>query len=382
MADTKTYIVGMGAVSPFGKTVDALWNGLLSGRCALKPVTVIPADGLRNPLAGQVDGYPPDAERSRSLRMLIDAAREALSPIAGDREALSSTALVLGTNFGGVERAEIGLFDAPVEIARYEFAFTASCLKKELGIGGVHRVVSLSCASGTAVLHVGKRLLETGEARFVLACGYDELSRYALIGLSALRAITPDTVKPFAVDRAGTVFSEGAGALLLSAAPLGERPVRLPGSSLNNDAYHLTAPEKTGIPIQTLIRRALMDAGISPSDIDYINAHATGTPYNDANETAVFKAVFGDAAYKIPISANKGAIGHCMGAAGSLETIAAVRAMQDEILPPTVNSSPPDPELDLDYLRDGPRKAAPRFALKTSYGFGGTNAAAVLAREW
>jgi 3-oxoacyl-(acyl-carrier-protein) synthase len=372
----------MGAVSPFGKGVPTLWNGLLSGKCAIKPITVISTDGLRNPNAGQVNGYAPDPENARSIRMLLDAGREAIASISNNPAALSRTALVLGTNFGGVERAEHGLFEAPADLAMYEFSFAARKVKQELGLGGPHRVVSLSCASGTAVLHIGRRMLESGQADYVLACGYDELSRYALVGLSALRAITADTVKPFAKDRAGTIFSEGSGAILLSATVPKDRPVCIAGSYLNNDAYHLTAPEKTGVPIQNLVRTTISDAGITTDKIDYINAHATGTPYNDANETAVFKAVFGQNAAKIPISANKAAIGHCMGAAGSLETIATMRAMQEETLPPTINSNPPDPELDLDYLRDGPRKKAVFHALKTSYGFGGTNAAVVLKRMW
>ncbi|MBN1809677.1 MAG: beta-ketoacyl-[acyl-carrier-protein] synthase family protein [Planctomycetes bacterium] len=378
----KAYVTGMGAVSPFGKGVDTLWQGLLAGKSAIKPITVIPTDGLRNSTGGEVEGYPPEHERPRSLRMLIDAAAEALAPVSNDPTALKNTSLVLGTNFGGVKMAETGLFEAPAEIGRYEFQYAASAVAEHFALGGRHRVVSLSCASGAATLHIARRLIEHGCSRYVLACGYDELSTYALVGLSALRAVSADGIKPFAADRSGTIFSEGAGAVLLGPEPYGQRPVAIAGSYLNNDAYHLTAPEKTGVPIQVLIRKAIEDAGITPDDIDYINAHATGTPYNDANETRVIQAVFGDRAPSIPVSSNKGAMGHCMGAAGSLETIATVKAVQEETLPPTVNSFPPDPELTLDYLRNGPRSCQVRYALKMSYGFGGTNAALVLKKDW
>jgi len=382
MSKKDVYVLGMGAVSPFGKGVETLWQNLLAGNCAIRPITVISTDGLRNSNAGQVDGYPPDVSRPRSLRMLIDAASEALEPLKSQPEALSKVTLVRGTNFGGVERAEEGLFEKPEEIGRFEFAYAASHLKEALGITGPHYVISLSCASGAATIHFGKSLIQKGRADYVLACGYDELSRYALVGLSALRAITADQLKPFAADRGGTIFSEGAGAILLGYEKPAGKPVIAAGSHINNDAYHLTAPEKTGIPIQNLIKAAISDACIAPENINYINAHATGTPYNDANETSIFKAVFGEKAYKIPISSNKGAIGHCMGAAGTIETIATIRAIQEEKLPPTIHSAPPDPELDLDYLRDGPRQLRVNYALKTSYGFGGTNAALVLKRAW
>lgn len=372
------YVVGMGAVTPFGKGVAALWQGLLEGRSALKPASVLPHDGLRNTLVGEVAGYTA-ATPSRAVQMLLDAAGEALAPIAADHERLAATGMVLGTNFGAMSRAETGLFESPVDLDEYEFDSAVRHLRARYRLGGPAVVLSLSCASGLAVLRDGMLLLAEGACRYVLAGGFDELSRYALVGLSALRAVTADTVKPFAADRSGTIFSEGAGCLLLAA----ERPAgecaELLAVALNNDAYHLTAPEKTGAPIERLVRQALQEASAAPEDIDYINAHATGTPYNDANEHRVFRAVFGERALDIPVSANKGALGHLMGAAGAVETIAAMQCALTGTIPPNVNSEPADPAIALDIVRGAPRRQPIRKFLKCSYGIGGTNACAVFA---
>lgn len=373
------YIVGTGAVTPFGRGVDALWEGLLSGRSALKPAEVIPQEGLRSPLVGEVDGYPEQHRLPRGVRMLLDAAEEALRPISDDIRALRQTGIALGTNFGGMSRAETGLFERPKDLDGYEFGYGVRLLREQFGLGGPAVILSLSCASGTAALWDAMQMLREGVCSSVLVAGFDELSRYALVGLSALRAVTSDTIKPFAEDRSGTIFSEGAGALLLSHRPPERRAVRILSVVLNNDAYHLTAPEKTGKQIGSLIRRALDEAGLSPDNIDYINAHATGTPYNDANESRVFSGVFGARIKDIPVSATKGAIGHLMGAAGAVETIAAVKAALEGVIPPTVNSEPPDAEIVLDVVRGGPRPCRIRSFLKCSYGIGGTNACAVFS---
>jgi len=295
---------------------------------------------------------------------------------------------VLGTNFGAASEV-FGRLDAEAadrSLASYSFPAAAAALARAIGFGGPRTVLSLSCASGTAAIVTAAGLIRSGRAALAVAAGFDELSFYSYAGLSALHAITPDTVRPFDRRRAGTLFAEGAGALILepleAARARGARILaELLGGAMNNDAYHMTAPEKEGAGIRLLMRTALVEAEIEPGEIDHINAHATGTEQNDRTETAAIKEVFGPRAGKIPIAANKSLIGHAMGAAGSLESIATILALRDGVIPPTAGLEEPDPECDLDYVPGAAREAKNmRTALKCSYGLGGTNAAAVFRK--
>jgi len=222
----------------------------------------------------------------------------------------------------------------------------------------------------------------------VLACGYDELSLFVYAGLSALHAITPDTIRPFDRRRRGTLFSEGAGVMVLEDLEQA-RSRRAPrihaellGRALNNDAYHMTAPEQEGCGIQALLRAALVDAGLTPDRIGHFNLHATGTLYNDKIEARSLLAVFGPRGREIPVSAVKSSIGHTMGAAGILESIVAVKSLQQGLIPPILglDAAEKDPECDLLTPTGSPLQACFDAVLKTSYGFGGTNSAVIFGK--
>jgi 3-oxoacyl-(acyl-carrier-protein) synthase len=391
-ADRRAVITGLGAVSPYGRGVGALWDGLVAGRKALRPITLFSTEGLRSPLGGEVPGYAPPAsadEPTRAERFLLDALAEALADagLAAGGFDPARAALVAGTNFGGMSAAERALAPGGSPgLSRYDFAGIAGRAAGAAGFAGPSAALSVSCASGAAALVVALELVRGGRADLVVAAGYDELSRYCLAGLSALRAISPGDITPFDAKRAGTVFGEGAGALVVeSAGGAARRGARewceLAGGAANNDAYHLTAPEKEARGIVKLMRQALADAGAAPGEIGHVNLHGTGTKYNDLIETKALKEVFGAHAKRLVLTANKSMIGHTMGAAGAHESIAAVKTLVENLVPPTVGLGTPDPECDLDYCPGSSRRVELRAVLKNSYGIGGVNASIVLRKS-
>jgi len=402
-------ITGMGCVSPHGRGVPALWRGLMEGRSALSPLTLFDASVFRNPLAGVVDGYPVVSETNpecRALRMLRDAADDAvcdaleLSAFNAESlarkfpasEAWKHAAIVTGTNFGGMSAAETALVDgrndpSKASLNSYLFGAAGTTLAHRYAFTGPRLNLSLSCASGTAAIGLAFDMIRFGRADVALACGYDELSLFIYAGLSALRAITPETIRPFDRRRRGTLFSEGAGVLILESAAHAAARGRMPyakvlGRAMNNDGYHMTAPEQEARGIQALMRAALRDAKSAPDAIDHLNLHATGTPYNDAIETKAVHAVFGNRAPSIPVCSVKSSIGHCMGAAGTIEAIAAVMTLRDGKVPQVLGLDPAekDPECNLNTPTGAPLAGDYKTILKTSYGFGGTNAAVVFAK--
>jgi 3-oxoacyl-[acyl-carrier-protein] synthase II len=405
-------ITGMGAVSPHGKTVGTLWSNLLEGKPAFKPLTALfNASDFRNPLAGVVDGYPVSSDANqpaRAVRMLDDALGEALRDALGlpadstdavlretiSKSGLRQADLVTSTNFGGMSVTEHALIEGASNTARasldgYLMGPAANHVAGHYGIGGSQFNLSLACSSGAAAIGIALDLIRRGRADIAIACGYDELSLYIYAGLSALRAITPETIRPFDKRRKGTLFSEGAGVMVLeNPAHAAERKApniygRVLGRAMNNDAYHMTAPEQEAHGIQAVMRAALRDAGVAPAEIDHLNLHATGTPYNDAIETKAVHAVFGSRGREIPVCSVKSSIGHTMGAAGVLESIVAVMTMREGKVPPVLGLDPQekDPQCDLNPAIGKPLLGTFNKVLKTSYGFGGTNAAVVIARN-
>lgn len=385
------FVSNMGAVSPVGCGVEKFWKAVCEGQSGLAPIRRFNASPFRNQLGGEVKDFgafphrPDEPQLARATAFALAACREAFhaSGLSHRRVDPVRIGLVLGTNFGNLEH--LGeFFDGNIaRLQSYHFQSTVDAVARDLQIKGPTMTLSLSCACGVAVIGCAMDLIRAGRADVVLACGFDELSLFALTGLNALRTITPDTIRPFDKTRAGTLFAEGAGALVIeseqSMVRRGASPiVELLGYGVNNDAYHMTAPDQSGRGIIEVMQRALRDARLEPECIDHINAHGTGTLYNDKIETMAIKTVFGAHAYRMPVVSLKGMLGHTMGAAGALETIAAALTIRDSIVPPTVGLQTPDPECDLDYVPGAARKAAVRTVLSNSYGIGGANAAVVL----
>jgi len=388
----RVVVTGLGAVSPIGCGVAKFWAALRNGQCGLAPITRFDASPFRNNLAGEVKDFGdcPHAPAEKGLSLTesyaLAACREALcnSGFDGSFDNSSRVGLVLGTNFGSLDCLGQYFSGEKNQLAKYNFQSLLNVVAGGIGVGGPSVVLSLSCASGVAAIGKAMDFICSGHADVMIACGCDELSHFALTGLNALRTITPDTVRPFDKNRKGTLFAEGAGALVVESekhakARSADCIVSVLGCAMNNDAFHMTAPDKSARGIISVMQMALSNAGVSPDDIDHVNAHGTGTPYNDKGETLAIKTVFGKRAKQIPVVSLKGTMGHTMGAAGALETIGTIMTVSNSVIPPTVGLETADPECDLDYVPSEARKMVIQTALSNSYGIGGTNAAVVVS---
>lgn len=389
-------ITGMGIVSPIGNGVDVFWSALLEGECGIRDITRFDTDGFPFTRAGEVSSFelPADLEgrarhANQATQFLLAAAHEALSDAglaAADAER-AGIGVIVSSNFGGVTSAEHLLGDSgeqqDEDFSEYGFQRSADHVASIWNLTGPRCALSLSCSSGAAAMGLAMDWIRAGRAKAVVSGGYDVLSRFAWSGLSALRTMSTDAVRPFDIRRDGTIFSEGAGVLIVEdedhawqrGAPT---HAELCGYGLNNNAHHLTAPSKDGRGTTDVMRMALQDSGVAADTIDHINVHGTATPHNDVAEAAAIHEIFGARAASLPVTANKSATGHMMGAAGSAEAIASIMTLRTGRIPPTLNSDEPDPECVVDLVRKHPREQAVGCLLSNSAGIGGTNAAIVL----
>lgn len=385
-------VTGMGVVSPIGSGVERFWAALCAGTTGIRPISRFDTTGFPHTRGGEVPGFhTEDGDADIGTRFMLAAAAEALScaGLTATERLLPEAGVVVATNFGGIQAGEpllAGTGTVPLVDAFQEYGFQACAdrVAELASCAGPRIALSLSCASGAAAIGLGMQLIRSGRASLVLAGGYDGLSRFAWSGLSALRTMTKDEIRPFDLNRAGTIFSEGAGALVLEdeahardrGAPLLARAL---GYGLNNNAHHLTAPAREGAGSAAVMQMAIDDAGIGSGDIGHVNTHGTGTKHNDVTETQAIKTVFGEAAAGIPITSVKSATGHMMGAAGTVEAIASILSIRDGVIPPTMNGSEPDPDCDLDCVRETCRHVALATVLSNSAGIGGCNGAVVFS---
>jgi 3-oxoacyl-(acyl-carrier-protein) synthase len=376
-------ILAAGVTTPVGADLDAFWSGLLTGADGISAIERFRVDDLRVGRGGEIkkvrlrSGPTP---RCRASALLLAAADDLLAraPLATAPERL---AIVVGTALGGVERLEEALGgDAGVRAAAGAlYDAPAHALARRLGARGPVLTVSTACASGATAIGVGADLVRDGLADRVVAGGYDVLCRFVMRGFDALRSLTRERVRPFDRRRNGLLLGEGAALVLLAPddAP-GSRLGRLLGHASASDGSHIAAPDPEGRGLERAVRAALADAGLDPASVDLVSAHGTGTPLNDRIETAVLKRVLGERARAIPVNSIKGALGHTMGAAATLEAVMCLLASREGQVPPTLGYEEPDPECDLDYVALSVRTVRPRVSLSTSLGFGGCNAALLL----
>ena len=394
---TRVVVTGMGAVTSLGADVPQVWAALCRGDSAIRDLTRFDVKDFAYTRGGEIVGFTLPAGLARpgetpdlATQFMLVAAAEAMRDAGwSDGAAGAETGVVLSTNFGGIISGEKVMADllgrdkaGSSDFTEFLFQSCADRVAECWRLDGPRTMLSLSCASGTAAIGYALDLIRFGHAKAVLAGGYDSLSRFAWSGLSALRTMTKDAVRPFDKSRAGTIFSEGAGALLLeredSARARGARIyAEVAGAALNNNAFHMTAPAKEGDGSAAVMRAALADAELQPEAVDHINAHGTGTKPNDVTETQAIKAVFGAHAYSMPLTSIKGAAGHLMGAAGSIEAIASVLSIRDGIIPPTTNFRDADPECDLPLVANEKKVVPVRCVLSNSAGIGGCNAAVI-----
>jgi nodulation protein E len=398
----RVFVTGVGCMSALGLGIGPFWSGLIAGRSGVRPL-VWPAgqDAPKVGVAARAWGYDPSDWFSGDHIALLDrfsqfavlAARQAVGDAGLSQEAIGRAAVVLGTGCGGKETEEqtyVRLYREgrgrvhPLTIPRGMPSAAASQISIDLGTHGPAFSVASACASSAHAVAQAVLLIRGGHAEVALAGGTDAPFTYGLLkAWEALRILSPDACRPFSADRNGLVLGEGAGVLVLEseahARGRGASPyAELAGIGLSSDAVHITDPSAEGAA--AAMRAALADAGLGVGDIDYINAHGTGTWVNDPSETSAIHKVFGAHADSLAVSSTKAAHGHALGAAGALELIATALAMRDGVIPPTLNLEHPGEGCDLDYV---PQKALPRViraALSNSFAFGGLNAVLALRR--
>lgn len=390
-------ITGLGCVTPLGNDVTNFWQNLIAGKTGIAPITKLDTTGLRNTLGGEVKNfdwsqYGEEGDCDEASQFAFAAASEAMEDAILSEEHLQNCGVVFSTNFAGAASWEAtcellreGLPVDPELFQQFTPEHAVTYTAQRLGINGARVTLTNACSSGGNAIGLACDWLRLGRASRVLCGGHDGLGLSSLAGLSILRTISPDTCRPFDKHRNGTIFGEGAAMLLLetkaSAQARGAKIyAEVLGWAVNNNAYHLTAPDKEGAGLERVMNAALQDACTTPDEIDYINAHGTGTQYNDLAETQAIKRVLDAKAMSTPVSSIKGATSHTMAGAGALEAIATVLALQQGVLPPTINYETPDPECDLDYVPNVAREADLEVALSNSSGIGGNNACVVLKR--
>jgi 3-oxoacyl-[acyl-carrier-protein] synthase II len=388
-------IIGCGAISAVGGGVGALRVAMRNNATGLHRAPRFDSPRFQSSVVGAV---PLDALASvesddpawllatAALREARDEAHPVLSAIPSSR-----ISLVLSTTKANVEALQRAADRRPCsDTARRHLRgdLLAADLAAEYGAGGPVQCVSLACVSGLVAIQQGAKLIQRGTADAVFVVGVDHLSAFVVAGFSALKALDPKGCRPFDRDRAGLSPGEAGAALVLVRASLASglaaqsprRPlITVRGWGSTNDANHLTGPSRDGAGLAAAIRVALNSADLRPDQIDYVNAHGTGTPYNDAMETLALTAVFG--AQGPPLSGSKGMLGHTLGAAGVLETILCVLAMRENVLPGTPGLGVPTDGAPASLLRDPHPAVSPRHILKLNTGFGGVNGALVLSHE-
>lgn len=405
----RVVITGIGLVSPLGLTAEASWDSLLTGRSGISTITHFDTSHLPIHIAGEIKDFDPglymnfkEARRiSRASQLAIAATQMALENAGLQTPLLNSerVATIIGTGAGGLEVADRELqvlrskgFNRVSPFAMVGFlpnmpAYHVSLLA---GAKGHISTIVAACASGTQAIGEAVDNIRIGRSDMAIAGGVEGLVHESSItGFARMRALSmrndePERAcRPFDLDRDGTVISEGSGIVILerlehALARGAHIHAEILGYASSSDAFHISQPDPEAEGSIRAMRWALEDAQVEFHQIDYINAHGTSTPLNDANETYAIKKLFGERAYEIPVSSSKSVLGHAMGATGAIETIFCTQALQKNIIPPTWNYETPDPLCDLDYVPNAPREAHLDYVLNNSFGMGGQNACLVI----
>ena len=407
----RVVVTGMGCISPVGNTVKDTWEAMLAGRSGAGPITLFDASKHKTRFAAEVKGFDAGAmfgtrdarKMDRFTQFATAAALEALAQAGlqitdANRDRVG---ILIGTGIGGLgtimEQAEVLRERGPERVSPFLVPMmisdsAAGMLAIRVGARGPNMAIATACASGNNAIGDAMETIRRGAADVMIAGGAEaSLLPLAMAGMNVMGALStrnedPETAsRPFDKTRDGFVMGEGAGMLILEewehAKARGATIfAELSGYGTTDDAHHISAPADNGAGAAMSMKLALEDAGLAVTDVDYINAHGTSTPLNDKSETAAIKTVFGEQAYKVPISSTKSMTGHLLGATGAVEAVACIMALRDGVIPPTIHYQTPDPECDLDYVPNQARKAELRHVISNSFGFGGHNATVVFSR--
>ncbi len=391
-------VSGMGIVSPFGAGLKTFWTGLSAGTCAIKPATLVETEGFRSRIAAEVPaevvaGLPASRRRSRADRLALAAASEAIADAALGADDREAAALVVGAVGGGMyegeewywEETKSGTPSPKIRALRSILPSShAETLGSRLGLRGPKETLVMACASGAASIAFAADLIRDGVVTAALCGGVDALTRICFMGFNALRLLDPEPCRPFDRDRRGMSIGEAAAFLVLEDAEQcrargGRAHALLLGAGMTTDAHHVTAPHPEGEGMIRAMALALEAARTAPEEVGYVNAHGTGTPQNDRAEALALRRVFGEG--RVLLSSTKSLVGHTMAAAGSVEAVATVLALQHGLLPPTANLVNRDPEIPFDCIAREARPAGVAVALSNSFGFGGQNVSLVFGRS-
>jgi len=407
----RVVVTGMGLVIPNGIGVETAWKNICEGRSGIGRLTRFDPNGFETKIAGEVKGFNPEAyiEKKEIKKMdlfiqyALAATKEALEDarLKVTPENCEEIGVIVGTGLGGLPTIEkyhqVLLEKGPNRITPFFIPMLIANLASgqiaiHFGAKGPNTCVVTACATGAHCIGDAFRAITYGDAKAVIAGGTEaNITPLTIAGFNAMKAIStrndePEKAcRPFEKNRDGFVVAEGAGVVILEELGFAQKRgarihAELVGYGYTADAYHITAPSPDGDGAARCMRMAVKDAGLEPEEINYINAHGTSTPLNDATETQAIKSVFGEHAKKIPVSATKSMTGHLLGAAGSTEVIFTILTIRDGIMPPTINYEEPDPDCDLDYVPNSARRQPVNVAISNAFGFGGTNAALVLTK--
>jgi 3-oxoacyl-[acyl-carrier-protein] synthase II len=407
----RVVVTGMGAVSPLGHDVPALWQGICEARGGIRPITLCDVSALDSRFAGEVHNFDPllymdrkEARRNdRYVQLAMAATSEALrsSELRITPENAEEVGVVIGSGIGGLSTLADGVLTlherGPSRISPFMVPGMISNMASGMvsiihGIKGPSYAPVSACATSAHAIGEAAETIRRGWAKAMIVGGSEApITPIGIAAFCSSRAIStnndePETAsRPFDATRDGFVLSEGGAILVLedleyALARGAHIHAELVGYGLSSDAYHITTPAPGGDGALRAMRMALRNAGLQPEQIDYVNAHATSTGAGDIAETQALKSLLGERAMQVPVSASKSQLGHLLGAAGSIEAIISILAIQNNLIPATINYRTPDPECDLDIVPNQPRQGALNHVLSNSFGFGGHNASLIFAR--
>ncbi|MDP8959230.1 MAG: beta-ketoacyl-ACP synthase II [Actinomycetota bacterium] len=411
--DRRVVVTGLGTINPLGHDVRSFWKNSLQGISGIGPITAFDASRMATRFGGQVQGFDPqeyiprkEARRLDRFSQLFWASSAQALADAGldysqDPDAGMRAGVVVGAGIGGIISFQDNMDElrergpdrvSPLAITQIIPNMAAGVVSIAFNLMGPVTCTVTACAASANAIGDAAELIRRGDADVMVAGGAEAaICEFAVAGFSQSRALStrnddPEHAsRPFDAERDGFVMGEGSATLVLEERELALRRgadvyAELVGYGMSSDAYHITLPRPGGAGAARAMQAALDDAALEPSAIDYINAHGTSTQPNDATETAAIKIVFGEDAHHVPISSTKSMTGHLLGGAGALESTVCILAIEEGVVPPTINYQHPDPECDLDYVPNEAREVQVEYAMTNSFGFGGHNAALIFAR--
>jgi len=407
----RVVLTGFGALTPIGNTAEELWSSLTEGRSGIGPITRFDATGYDTRIAGEIKNFDPlkfvDKKEARRLDPYLQYAIASSVMAVGDagfdpaRVDGERFGVLIGSGIGGIttllEGEKVRGTKGPDRVSPFVIPMliinmASGLVSMRFGAKGPNSSVVTACATGNHAIGDAFRLIQRDDADVMIAGGAEAMIvPLTIAGFCSMKAMSTrnddpqKASRPFDAGRDGFVCGEGAGVVVLESLEHATRRdarsyADIIGNGMTSDAHHMTAPDPEGDGAARAMARALKDAGLSPADVGYINAHGTSTPYNDRFETVAIKRVFGDHAKKLAVSSTKSMTGHLLGAAGGVEAIATALALHHGVLPPTINYETPDPDCDLDYVPNQARKQDVDVALSNAFGFGGTNATLVFRK--